>query len=60
MSQVDLEILQLAQRIQFLSGDGSRKSFRDEDELFYRLAKISELANALVPRVEAQCQENLA
>lgn len=55
MSQSDLEILQLAQRIQVLSG-GPRRSFRDEDELFYRLAKISELANALVPRVESQCQ----
>lgn len=60
MSQLDLEILQLAQRIQQLSGDGSRKSFRDEDELFYRLAKIRELANALVPRVEAHCHEVLA
>ncbi|HEY9745362.1 MAG TPA: hypothetical protein V6C99_04005 [Oculatellaceae cyanobacterium] len=60
MSQLDLEILQLAQRIQLLSGDGNRKSFRDEDELFYRLAKIRELANALVPRVEAQSKQRLA
>lgn len=52
MSQAEHEILQLAQRIQMLSTDGFRRS--GEDELFYRINKIRELASALVPRLEAQ------
>lgn len=54
MTQQDQEILQLAQRIQFLSGGGLQTAFREEEELSFRLAKIQEIANALVPRIEAK------
>lgn len=54
MTQQDQEILQLAQRIQMLSGGGAKMNFRDEDEMFFRLNKIRELANALVPRIETK------
>lgn len=51
MTQQDQEILLLAQRILFLS-QGNQKVCRDEEELFFRLSKIRELAKVLVPRIE--------
>lgn len=54
MTQQDREILQLAQRIQVLSSEGLRAASRDEDELYFRINKIRELVNALVPRIESK------
>ena len=55
MTQQDVEILQLAQRIQMLSAEAALTSLRETDEMFFRLKKIRDLANALVPRIEEKC-----
>jgi hypothetical protein len=55
MTQQDVEILQLAQRIQMLSAEVALTSLRESDEMTFRLKKIRDLANALVPRIEASC-----
>lgn len=56
MTQYELEILQLAQRIQLLSDGHPRRGRSAEEDLLFRLTKIRELANALVPRIEANYQ----
>jgi hypothetical protein len=55
MTQHDIEILQLAQRIQMLSRETVQKTQHDSDDMLFRLKKISDLASALVPRIEAKC-----
>lgn len=55
MTQFESEILQLAQRIQALSTETAQTTLRESDDLFFRLKKIRDLANALVPRIEAKC-----
>lgn len=49
MTQQDQEIIQLAQRIASLSSDPAG---RGESVMSTRLAKIQELANVLLPRLE--------
>lgn len=53
MTQQDIEILQLAQRIQMLSRQTVQNTLHDNEDMLFRLKKISDLANALVPRIEA-------
>jgi len=55
MTQFESEILQLAQRIQALSAETAQTTLREGDDMFFRLKKIRDLANALVPRLEAKC-----
>ena len=55
MTQQDIEILQLAQRIQFLSRETLQQTKPDSDDMLFRLKKISDLASALLPRIEAKC-----
>jgi hypothetical protein len=55
MTQQDVEILQLAQRIQLLSAEVALTSLRETEEMTFRLKKIRDLANALVPRIEESC-----
>ena len=53
MTQQDREILQLAQRIQRLSVQTySTSPLQQEEDMSYKLRKISELVNALLPRIE--------
>ncbi len=48
MSELEVEILQLAQRIRSLS----EHSKGDANDRYFRLEKIRELVNALIPRLE--------
>lgn len=55
MTQQELEILQLARRIQNLSMEP-----RNADAMSFRMGKIQELVNAMIPRLESRCfQEDI-